>query len=234
MPPERGRGDERDRVPWVGSALIHGAALGLVVWASAVEAPAMEFQTFQIDIVSAPAAAPEPIDEPPAPEEELVVDEPDPTPPEPEVPDPVVDEEEPPPVEEETPPPDPTPPETDPAEETAATDTAETEISGEEIRVRLEGLERLYPRYYQNIILQIDRCFRWTGADNLEAQIYFVIDHDGTVSDERVERGSGNIRFDLQAIEAVVDCAGRGRFGPLPEDLPYDRLPVMFTFHPRR
>lgn len=223
-----------DRVAWAGSALIHGLAFALLAWVSAVEPPPMEFQTFEMEIVSAPATAPQPVQDPAPPEEELVVEEPDPTPPEPEDPPPVVDDE-PPPREVETPPPDPepTPPDPDPIEEAAA-DSAETEVTGEEIRVRLEGLQRFYPQYYENIIRQIGNCFRWRGSDNLEAQLYFVIDRDGTVSDDRVVQESGNIRFDLQAIEAVVDCAGRGRFGPLPEDLPYDRLPVLFTFHPPR
>jgi hypothetical protein len=30
----------------------------------------------------------------------------------------------------------------------------------------------------------------------------------------------------------AVDCAGRGRFGPLPEDLPFETLPVEFSFRP--
>ena len=31
----------------------------------------------------------------------------------------------------------------------------------------------------------------------------------------------------------AVDCAGNGRFGPLPEDLPYDRFPIKFSFRPQ-
>lgn len=236
MTSRHGKNEGRDRVPWVGSALIHGAAFALLAWASMEAAPPTNFQTFQIEIVSAPATAPEPREETPPPEEELVVEQPEPTPPEPEDPPPVVDEEPPPPEVRDTPPepePDPTPVE-EPAEETAA-DSADTEEeTGEDIRVRMEGVERLYPRYYDNIIVQLRRCFRWQGAAGLEVQVYFVIDRDGTVSDDRVVRSSGNIRFDLRAIEAVVDCAGEGRFGPLPEDLPYDRLPVLFNFHPQR
>jgi hypothetical protein len=29
-----------------------------------------------------------------------------------------------------------------------------------------------------------------------------------------------------------VDCAGKGRFGPLPDDFPWDILPVQFKFRP--
>jgi hypothetical protein len=54
------------------------------------------------------------------------------------------------------------------------------------------------------------------------------------VSGLRFVQRSGIPDFDLAALAAVGDCAGRGRFGALPEDLPYDRLPVQFTFQPRR
>ena len=37
--------------------------------------------------------------------------------------------------------------------------------------------------------------------------------------------------FDFEAIGAV-ECAGQGRFGQLPDELPYDRLPVQFDFRP--
>ncbi len=43
---------------------------------------------------------------------------------------------------------------------------------------------------------------------------------------------SGNTAFDFEAMGAV-DCAGNGRFGPLPEDLPYDRFPIKFSFRPQ-
>lgn len=223
--------DERDRVPFVGSALIHLAVLALLLWASAVETPPLEFQTFQIEIVSAPSSEPEPEPEPTPSEPELVVDQPDP--PEPEEPAPVVDEEPAPEEVQDDPPepePEPTPPEEveeQPAAESEGTET----VTPEQIQVRMEGLERLYPQYYKNIINQIGRCFRWQGPP-LETLLYFVIRPDGTASGVRVQEGSGNIRFDLAAVEAVADCAGQGRFGPLPENLPYDLLPVLFTIHP--
>jgi outer membrane biosynthesis protein TonB len=62
--------------------------------------------------------------------------------------------------------------------------------------------------------------------------VYFVIEHDGSVSDTRFVTRSGNVDFDYEALGAV-ECAGRNqRFGPLPEDMPIDRLPVQFTFEP--
>lgn len=99
--------------------------------------------------------------------------------------------------------------------------------------VRMEGLQRDYPVYYRNIISQINRCFRWQGPGNLEVQVQFVIRRDGTVNtrDLDITRESGNIRFDYAAM-AAVECAGQGRFGPLPDEMTYDQLPVLFNFRP--
>jgi len=225
----------RDRTPYVGSALVHLAAIALAFWASMADPPILDAITYQIDIVSPPATSPEPVQEPPEPEEELVVEEPEP--------EPVVEEEqavlEPEPEPEEVlaeePEPEPVPvaePEDEP-EKPAATEVSETEESGEDIRVRMEGLRRDYPVYYENIITQINRCFRWQGAANLEVQVQFVIRRDGSVNERDLDiaRESGNIRFDYAAM-AAVECASRGRFGPLPAELPYDQLPVLFNFQP--
>ncbi|MEJ2205812.1 MAG: TonB C-terminal domain-containing protein [Gemmatimonadota bacterium] len=74
--------------------------------------------------------------------------------------------------------------------------------------------------------------FRWTGEGNWETTVYFVIRSDGTVADLDFVKKSGNAAFDYEAMGAV-DCAGKGRFGALPEDLPFDRLPVQFNFRPQ-
>jgi hypothetical protein len=51
------------------------------------------------------------------------------------------------------------------------------------------------------------------------------------VNDLEFVTRSGNTSFDFAAMGAV-ECAGQGRFGPLPEDLPYESLPVLFDFTP--
>jgi outer membrane biosynthesis protein TonB len=227
----------RDRIPYVGSAAVHVLAFALAIWASMSDPPVLNAITYQIDIVSPPATSPDPVEDvPPEPEEELVVEEPDPEPvveeeeaiiePEPEPEEVEVPESEP------EPPPAPTEPEEEPREP-AATEVAETEQSGEDLRVRMEGLQRDFPVYYENIIVQIRRCLRWQGPPNLDAQVYFVIRRDGTVDgrDLDITRESGNIRFDYAAM-AAVECAGQGRFGPLPDELPYDQLPVLMNFQP--
>jgi outer membrane biosynthesis protein TonB len=198
------------------------------------------FITYEIEIVSPPPAAVEEAEQNTAPEE-LVIERPD------EAPDPVEAEEEVPPPdaqpeevlpepeaeEEKDPEPEDTPPE--PAETPAATEPEETsETGGEDIEIRMEGLRRDFPEYYANIVRQIRRCFRPPpGAPSgLQTVLYFVIRADGTVTDLAFVEQSGNPDLDFEAFGAVGDCAGQGRFGPLPEELPYETLPIQFTFRP--
>jgi protein TonB len=233
--------DPFDRKAMLLSIALHGAVFALA-WASTLQRPTpVEFLTFEIELVSPPPAVqaeeptprreelvverPEPEPAPPEPEPEQATFEPEPAPPEPE-PDPPRREPE----------PEPEPPEPDP-EPTPATapeppPEQPPERSGEGINVRLEGLRRDYPAYYDNIIRQIDRCFRWQGASNLETTVSFVIRRDGSVRDLDFVVRSGNASFDYAAMGAI-DCAGQGRFGPLPPDLPYETLPVRFDFTPR-
>jgi TonB family protein len=200
----------------MGSAAIHTLVVALMWLSSVVQPRPMEFITFEFELVAPSAPERPPEEEPPAVEEELVVETPEPPPPEPE-PDPVVEEVDPEPEPEElrAPPPDPAP----------------TPSSPEEINVRMEGLRRDFPVYYQNIVDQINRCFRPGNRRGLETRVSFVIERDGTVSREEIVESSGVLDFDLDAV-AAVECAG-GRFGPLPADLPYDQLPVLFRFQPR-
>ncbi|MEQ1858239.1 MAG: TonB C-terminal domain-containing protein, partial [Longimicrobiales bacterium] len=128
--------------------------------------------------------------------------------------------------------PRPTPPaEPRPAAGPDATPTPDPARSGEGINVRMEGLRRDYPEYYNNIIRQIQRCFRWRDGGGWEATVYFSIQRDGSVRDIRFMTRSGNASFDFEAMGAV-ECAGQGRLGPLPEDLPFESQPVNFQFRP--
>jgi protein TonB len=230
------RHDPFDHTSLYGSLAVHGLVIVVAVVSSMAERTPMEFVTYQIELVSPPAAeqAPEPA---PA-REELVVERPDPTPPAPEEEKPVVEEEKPKPKPPETKPePRQEPPKETASERTpAVTDAPPPEEkpreTGEGINVRLEGVRRDYPAYYQNIITQIGRCFRWRTGGDWETTVYFVIKRDGTVSDMDFVKRSGNTAFDFDAMGAV-ECAGQGRLGALPEDLPFDVLPVQFNFRPQ-
>ncbi len=193
------------------------------------------YETIQVRVVSAPPAPSEVEEEsPPAPEEELVVETPDEPEPVPEEEAPVVQEDPEPEPEPVTPTPPveetPTPTEIPPAPAPEAVEDGEE--GGEDIDVRLEGLRRDFPQYYGNIIVQMRRCFRPPGRENREATIRFLIHRDGSTSDYETVRSSGSFTFDIEA-QGAVECAGRpGRIGPLPEDFPWDVLPIEFTFSP--
>jgi hypothetical protein len=220
------------------SAVLHGAVFA-VGWLSTFhQPPEVQFLTYDIELFSPPPAAQA---EQPAPRrEELVVErpEPEPRPPEPEPEQPTLEPERPQPRPEPEPPrpqPEPEPPQPDVEPAPAATPEPLPEepppTSGEGLNVRIEGLRRDYPEYYNNIIRQIQRCFRWQGGGGWNAQVYFVIRRDGTVRDLEFRTRSGNTSFDFEAMGAV-ECAGQGRFGPLPDELPYESQPVLFEFTP--
>jgi outer membrane biosynthesis protein TonB len=225
------------------SIALHIALLG-AAWTSTLDrGERIEFITYQIELVSPPPAVQ--ATEVRTPTEELVVErpEPEPAPPEPEVRE-VVPVERPRPEPE--PPPAPPRPERrpdpverppEPAEQvTVAAAPAEVpEVkpaeSGEGLNVRMEGRRRDYPAYYDNILRQIFRCLRWRDGGNWQTTVRFSILSDGTVTDTQFERRSGNSAFDFEAMGAI-DCAGRGSFGPLPADFPYERFPIRFEFRP--
>jgi hypothetical protein len=195
-------GGKPDRLATFGSIAIHVLVLLVALWSSATARSPLEFITYEIELVSPPPAEQ-------AEESAPAREEPEPPPPE-RVPTPAEEVEE-------------------AAAEQPVEDAAE---GGEDINVRLEGVRRDYPAYYNNIITQIQRCFRWTQGGSWETTVYFAIRRDGTVADLDFVKRSGNTAFDFEAMGAV-DCAGKGRFGPLPEDLPFDVLPVQFNFRPQ-
>lgn len=201
------------------SAGVHSVAV-LIAWSTQlVVTPEMQFIAYEIELVSPPPAE-EPAEILPPPQERVVVETP-----EPELPPP--DEEDVPDPEQQDPEPEPERTVTAPREEPEETTE---EVSSEEIAVRMEGLRRDYPVYYENIIRQINRCFRWRGEGDLETSVGFAIREDGGVTDLRFIQESGNVEFDITAMGAV-ECAV-GRFGALPDDLPFDRIPIIFSFRP--
>lgn len=219
------------------SMLMH-VAIFAVGWMSTLSrGPELQFVSYEIEMVSPPPARQ--ADDFVRPTEDLVVERPDP---EPAPPEPAPERVRP--VETPTPRPEPpqpreepapTPPE--PAEETRVA-TAPAEVpeepqaeSGEGLNVRIEGLRRDYPEYYENIIRQIRRCWRWREGGTWETTVDFVIARDGRVSDLEFRARSGSVAFDFEAM-AAIECAGQGRFGPLPEELPWDSQPVRFQFRP--
>lgn len=104
---------------------------------------------------------------------------------------------------------------------------------GRNLNVDIKGEEFPYPGYLENIIEQVRRYFRWTGAPGLRTQVYFVIHRDGSVTGIRVLNSSGNRIFDFQALGAVEVAGKRGAFGSLPKGFQGDALPVEFFIDAR-
>lgn len=106
-------------------------------------------------------------------------------------------------------------------------------VGGEDIDINIEGQDFPYPEYLSRIVLELHRYFRWNGAPNLSADVVFYIRRDGSVEGIDVVRGSGNFRFDLQAIEAVEQAGRAKAFGPLPANWQGGRILIRNTFAPR-
>lgn len=225
-----------DRTALLGSAAVHVTAVVLAFLSTAMKREPPEFVTYEIELVSPPPAVQRERPEPAPPEERLEVDTPEPARQEAEPePEPVV-EEKPQPKPEKKPEPEPAekkpePKEEQPKAEPAGPEPEKADVSGQDLEVRMEGLKRDFPVYYRNIVDQINRCFRPPQNARGEAVVQFYIRRDGRVDDLELVRSSGSTGLDLESIGAV-ECAGRGRFGPLPDEMPYDRLPVRFRFTP--
>ena len=229
------------------SIAVHVIAMALVFWVvPSIEPDRTFYRTVELRIVSAPPVQAPPPEEPEAvPQEELVVETPD----EPEPP--TVEEEDPVPLIEDEPEPEPEPEpdslespapppeETPPAAETPA--PAESEEDEEEgaadLQIRQEGFQADYPEYYARMLVQVNRCLQRTSegrtAQSLVATVRFVVESDGATAEFGVERSSGSTPFDI-AVLGALECAGMaGRLGPLPDDYPYDVLPVTLVVSPK-
>lgn len=227
-PTARRRRARADPVAALGSFLIHAVGIGVAFGVVASRPDVTQFVSYNIELVSMPGPK----------LGDLVVEAPESPPAEapPPTPQPVVKEapKKEPPKREADKPAEPSKalPRPTQAKPNPSGGDASGGESADAMNIRIEGLKRDYPTYYNNIIVQIKRCFRWEGTGSPEAELYFVINADGSVDDLRFVRKSGNPSFDFGAMGAV-ECAGRpDRFGPLPRDLPFDRLPIRFTFRP--
>ncbi|MGZ8413553.1 MAG: TonB family protein, partial [Gemmatirosa sp.] len=100
--------------------------------------------------------------------------------------------------------------------------------------VSIRGLEFAFPGYLQNIVRQV--ALRFTPPNRnaaLTADLAFLIHRDGSVSNVRIVRKSGNYAFDLEAQGAIEAVGAAKAFGPLPDGFRDDVLPVTFSFDPR-
>jgi hypothetical protein len=214
-----------DRQAILGSVAFH-VGLIVLVWASGLHRSRFpEVETYRVRIVSPPAQVEgprEPERPTPAP---AVVQAPRPDPPRPR-PQPQQQQRV-----QQTPPPRPAERPRDP-EPVRGPDPRPTPIGGDDLNVDLQGQDFPFPEYLENIILQVHRHFRWSGAGHLTGQVGFFIRRDGSVEGIQVLSRSGDVNFDFSAMAAVEQAGRRGAFGPLPDGWVQDRLFVRFRFVP--
>ena len=231
----RGReGQGPGRTPVFFTLGLHVLLLLLVLLTNLRPVP-VQLVAIELELVSMPAPESEVEPAPSPEEEELTVDTPEPEPvPEEELEAVVEREQEP----EPEPRPDAPEPELEvqPLEEEAEPAPMDEPSTGtDDLNVRMRGVERDFPQYYANMQRQLRRCFRPPGRADLTASIDFVLDREGKVLDEtvRISETSRSLVFDLAVMEAL-ECAGGGRFGPLPPEMQLEHAPFRFTFSPSR
>lgn len=210
-----------------GSVTFHVVIVGALVASGAVFASDLpEFEVYRVRLVSPP---PEQEGEPePVPPTAAVVQpvEPEPVEPVRDVPESVRPVEETPEEPVEEPPEEPEP--------TRGENPEPDSPGGENLDVDVEGQDFPYPEYLQNIILQLNRYFRWAGNANLTGTVAFAIERDGSISPGSIQvvQKSGDWNFDLEMMSAVEQAGNRRAFDPLPEDWVQDKLWVRFRFLP--
>ncbi|MBI4543022.1 MAG: TonB C-terminal domain-containing protein [Gemmatimonadetes bacterium] len=107
-------------------------------------------------------------------------------------------------------------------------------VGSDPATVRTEGVEFPFPGYLRNLVAQVYR--RWHPAPSnarLEAEIFFFVHRDGSVTGLQFITRSGVFAFDLEAQGAVEAAARTGAFGALPDGYGADVLPVSFFFNPQ-
>ena len=100
--------------------------------------------------------------------------------------------------------------------------------------IKTEGVEFPFPGYLQNLVSQVYRRWRPTPSNaSLEAEVFFLVHRDGSVTGLQFLKRSGSFAFDLEAQGAIEAAARASAFGQLPAGYGADVLPVSFYFNPR-
>lgn len=221
-------------VPLTGSLLLHGVLVALFLLLRPGAAPPTP-PVYRVDLVAAPAgerAAGVVKPTPPKPEPQATPIRPKTAPHEMPVPDTKL------PKRAAVPDATPTPPtETKPAAKAAPT-AGGGEAGGrgtDVVTVNTGGIEFPYPGYLENIVRQIALRFKPSTRGALRAEVFFIINRDGSVppSSIRLVTRSGVYSFDAEAQGAVESAANSRSFGALPSGFTEAALPVTFRFDPR-
>jgi outer membrane biosynthesis protein TonB len=206
------------------SVVVHAGGLGAIVASGLMARPApVEFRVYEVDMVAGDELLPPEVQQIASSVEEPPQEpEPEPEPEEPEqtVPSPAPQREAP-------------RPQTRPDPNAQREEVQREGVGSGDLTIQIEGLQARYPEYYENIIRTLYRFFRWNEASRPNVEYFFYINRDGSVSDIRLIRTSGNVAFNLEAMGAIEAAGERKAFGALPGDFQGDRLPVLFSFQPR-
>ena len=101
------------------------------------------------------------------------------------------------------------------------------------VTVNTGGIDFPYPGYLENIVRQISLRFQTSSRGALHAEVFFIINRDGSVKGINIVTRSGAYSFDADAQGAVEAAANARAFGPLPAGYTEESLPVTFKFDPR-
>lgn len=111
----------------------------------------------------------------------------------------------------------------------SGTSTAPLPAVGKAGVTALEGGPFPYSLYIDRMVKLIgDRWFRPDAGGEVLAQVYFVINRDGSVRDVKIEKSSGVASFDRAAYRAVLEASP---LPPLPAAYSGTFLGVHLTFH---
>ncbi len=223
-PALRGRPRARsgNGLAFAGTALIHGAAVGML-FAGPSGGPDFTAPVYAVQLIAAPRPqpnarrAPEVIERP-AQRSQPVVQRSNPS------------------VAEAPPPPD-----REMEREPAPRSTPDVELVPDEepstgddpATVSVSGITFPFPEYLRNIVSQVYR--RWqrpSRNQSRRAEILFFVRRNGSITNLQFVTRSGSFGFDLEAEGAIEAAGNSGAFGPLPDGFPGDILPVSFFFDP--
>ena len=98
--------------------------------------------------------------------------------------------------------------------------------------VTIQGVEFGDQAYINNIVRQIALRFKPRNPGALRAEVFFIINRDGSVTGFQFRTKSNVYAFDLEAQGAVESAGSAKAFGPLPPGYVNDFLPVIFSFDP--
>jgi protein TonB len=89
-----------------------------------------------------------------------------------------------------------------------------------------------FPAYLKNVVRQIGMRFQPGGAIRGVADVHFLIQRDGHISELRVVQSTGGYALNTEAMGAIESAGNAGAFGPLPSGWKDDVLEVTFHFAP--